>query len=120
MFRIGSTTWGPSARATPAASKSSFDKDNPNAAETIDPPDTLEMRSSVGSCPSSLSLHSEPRWKSMARYPPPERHSATPSWGWPDSTSVWILSTGSERNADDVMTFSVYGLINTHVDLRLV
>ena len=47
----------------------------PSSPETIDPPETLEIRSSRASSPSSLSRRSAPTWNSIAREPPPERHS---------------------------------------------
>ena len=47
----------------------------PSSPETIDPPETLEIRSRRASSPSSLSRRSAPTWNSIAREPPPERHS---------------------------------------------
>ena len=43
------------------------------------PPDTDEIVSSFASTPVSLRRRSAPRWNSVARKPPPERHSAIPA-----------------------------------------
>ena len=44
-------------------------------------------------------------WKSMARYPPPERHRAMPGSGASSGESVGRLSTG-ERASEDIILFS--------------
>ena len=48
----------------------------------MEPPDTEEKRLIFDSSFVSFSRHSTPTWKTIARYPPPERHSATPSSSW--------------------------------------
>ena len=49
-----------------------------SAAAVMLPPDTDEMVSSLEMTPSSFRRRSAPRWKSVARNPPPERHRPTP------------------------------------------
>ena len=51
----------------------------------IEPPDTLEIRLSFDSSPSSFKRINAPAWKSMARKPPPDIASATPGSRLPPS-----------------------------------
>src|SRR6187402_511528 len=78
--RTGSTIAATNARATPCSSRSSRDQPCPSAPAVIEPPETLETRSRRGRKPSSFRRQSAPRWKSIARYPPPERQRARPGW----------------------------------------
>lgn len=42
----------------------------------IEPPDTLDEWATLPNNPASLRRHSAPRWKSIARNPPPDTHTA--------------------------------------------
>src|SRR5918994_6964370 len=88
--RNGATTSAANARATPPPSNCSRPQRRPSAAAVIEPPDTLDTRSSLGRNASSFSRHNAPTWKSIARYPPPDRHKATPG----SSVSVPSAVTG--------------------------
>src|ERR687898_2867173 len=88
--RNGETPAAANARATPPPSNCSRPQRRPSAAAVIEPPDTLDTGSSFGRKPSPFSRHNAPTWKSIARYPPPDRHKATPG----SSVSVPSAVTG--------------------------
>ena len=67
IARTGSMTSVVSACAMPWASKLSRFHFSANSPEVIEPPETLETRSSFLRNPSSFKRQSEPRWKSIAR-----------------------------------------------------
>src|SRR5437660_1549928 len=75
IFRTGPTTNCSNASAENfwPASEVQFIASTP---AVIEPPDTLEMRSSFSRYFESFRYQSVPRWKSIARYPPPERQTA--------------------------------------------
>ena len=76
--RSGATTSAVNACATPSPSNCRRPQCRPSVAAVIEPPDTLDTRSSFTRNPSSFSRHSAPTWNTIARYPPPDRHSAIP------------------------------------------
>jgi len=66
-LRTGSTSAFPKPAATPWASKPSSFQCRPRTPAVIEPPETLEIRSSLGSQPASFRRQSDPTWNSMAR-----------------------------------------------------
>src|SRR4051812_30698 len=89
---MGSTTFFSNACRVP----SSFGQARARTPAVIEPPDTLEIRSSLGKKPVSCRRHVEPTWKSIARYPPPERHRAIPGRGFFVSSVELMNSTGED------------------------
>src|SRR4051812_38418058 len=92
--RRGSIPSAPGFAATPPAKPRSGHA-RASVPAAIDPPDTLEMRSRRSSQPASLSRQSDPAWKSIARYPPPDRHSAIPVSGSPAVTARHYRTSAS-------------------------
>jgi hypothetical protein len=67
IFRSGSTTSDRKLVAMPAASKPRLRQASASTPAVMDPPETLEILVSFGSQPISLSRHSTPTWKIIAR-----------------------------------------------------
>jgi hypothetical protein len=95
IARSGRTIFHTKSLLRLSGSKLSSPHFKPSRPAVIEPPDTLEILLIPPSRRASYSRHSTPMWKTIARYPPPDRHSAAPSSAFRSSASVGIASTGA-------------------------